>query len=157
MLTKGIIKRLTEDNDNHYKVYIPLLRKASQDESDATFEATLSYITGIKNYLKVGDVVFLGFEDGNWDKPVIVGKLFTTNEEEALSNISCSSLEVLNNTKLYNSTNIESIDIRKVTERVAYLEKLLVSLAGMAEGGEGDAKEITFTINGTDLTIKKVD
>lgn len=128
MLTKGIIKRLNTLEDNHFSVYIPFLRKASMDESDATFEATAIYTAGIKNNYSVNDVVYLNFEDGSWDKPVIVGKLLKTEEDESTTTISCSTLEVLNNTKILNSVSIDGIDLTGIKERLSVLEQLVNTL-----------------------------
>lgn len=128
MITKGIIKRLNTLEDNHFLVYIPFLRKASMEESDATFEATAVYTAGIKNNYKVNDVVYLDFEDGSWDRPVIVGKLLKTSEEEASTAISCSTLEVLNNSKLLNSVSIDGMDLASVKEKLNILEQLVNTL-----------------------------
>lgn len=128
MLTKGIIKRLNTIEDNHFSVYIPFLRKASMDESDATFEATAIYTLGIRNNYSVGDVVYLDFEDGSWDKPVIVGRLLKVDEDESTTTISCSTLEVLNKAKIQNSVSIEGIDLGLIKEKLSALEQIVNTL-----------------------------
>lgn len=82
MITKAIIKATPELNGNSYRVYIPLLRNANDDEIDATFNATLAYTKGIVNSLKVNDVVFISFEDNFYSKPVILGSLYKGGVEQ---------------------------------------------------------------------------
>ena len=80
MITIAIRKRLYTTDDNHYIIYVPLFRKANMDASDATLPATALCISGIENTLKVGDVVYIGFEDNNFNRPVILSKLYTQEE-----------------------------------------------------------------------------
>lgn len=85
MLTKAIIKETNKIGDNKYLVYIPLFQLANQTEQDAIYEATLCTDDCINNSLKVGDVVFVDFEDNRYEKPVIQGKLFTTKENKEMT------------------------------------------------------------------------
>ena len=82
MITKAIIKRLNTENDNHFIVYIPFLRKANDKEENATLSATLCYIPGITNTFSVGDIVYVSFEENKASNPVIIGKLFTGNDSD---------------------------------------------------------------------------
>lgn len=82
MITKAIIKAIPELNGNIYRVYIPLLRNANDEEIDATFNATLAYTKGIVNSLNVNDVVFVSFEDSLYSKPVIIGSLYKGGIED---------------------------------------------------------------------------
>lgn len=85
MLTKAIIKETNKIGSNKYLVYIPLFQLANQTEQDAIYEATLCSDNCINNSLKVGDVVFVDFEDNRYEKPVIQGKLFTTKENKEIT------------------------------------------------------------------------
>ena len=85
MLTKAIIKETNKIGDNKYLVYIPLFQLANQTEQDAIYEATLCSDDCINNSLKVGDVVFVDFEDNRYEKPVIQGKLFTKKENKKIT------------------------------------------------------------------------
>lgn len=85
MLTKAIVKETSKIGSNKYLVYIPLFQLANQTEQDAMYEATLCSDDCINNSLKVGDVVFVDFEDNRYEKPVIQGKLFTTKENKEIT------------------------------------------------------------------------
>lgn len=119
MITKGIIKGIPPFEGNKYSVYIPLLRTASDSEGDATFQATLCYTSGIINTLKVGDVVFVDFEDNYYDKPVILGKLYVGQELTTPTQIIAKTLKVLEkfdletgfpNTNELSKDNLDSIE-----------------------------------------------
>lgn len=116
MTTKGIIRRLNTDKDNHFLVYIPLLQKANDKETSATLEATYVSIRGIEKTLKVGDIVYVDFEDNRFDKPVILGTLYLGKEDEKDidTSISAQSLVVNNDTVLKNSANITGINLDKL-------------------------------------------
>lgn len=120
MVTKAIIKRLPTLDDNHFQVYVPFLRKANADESDALLTATLSYIPGIQNTLQVGDVVFVTFEDNNEDKPVILGSLFTGREDQGsiTTTITVKSLDVTEVNKIPENTKIGDINIQEIQQKL---------------------------------------
>lgn len=121
MITKAIIKQLNTLNDNHFLVYIPLLRKANAPESSATLSATLIVLPGVENSLKVDDVVFVTFEDNQMDKPVILGKLYTGKEDNITTNLTVKSLVSLENTDLQNNTTIENINLTTLSTQLNWL------------------------------------
>ena len=114
MITKAVIRALAREGSNYFRVYIPLLRTAADDEEDAIFNATLCSISGIKYDLKVGDVVFVGFEDNYYDKPVILGKLFLNKDEEITTQITVKTLKVTDKSQLSKDTSIGSFDSNKL-------------------------------------------
>lgn len=112
MITKAIIKEVTNGTSNLYKVYVPLLRSANDEEKDATYLATLCFTNGVIYSLKVGDVVFIEFEDNYYNKPVILGKLYTGKEDLKVvpTQIVVKSLKVLEKTELGKDTAIGNFD-----------------------------------------------
>ena len=106
VLTKAIVKKTYTTDSNYYSVYIPLLRKANDSEEDATLQATRIEIAGIKDDIKVGDVVYVGFEDDKYGKPIILGKLFTGQEADISSNQSLRTLAVSDKAQLPGDTTI---------------------------------------------------
>lgn len=120
MLTKAIIKQLNSENDNHFRVYIPLLQKANNTEEDATLDATLIYIRGLENTFKVGDKVFVDFENGQYNKPVILGLLYLGKEDEdnISTNATFKSIHTLESTTLTENTLIGDLDINKVNKKI---------------------------------------
>lgn len=123
MLTKGIIKKLYTNESNYFKVYIPLLRKAVDDEKSAIIDATAIYISGITNNLKVGDIVFLDFEDDNFNKPVILGKLFTgKKDDEITTTLTSKTLKVLEKTQLPGDTIVNNITLDDIINMIKELD-----------------------------------
>lgn len=116
MITKAIIKRLYTTDDNHYIIYIPLFQKANLNESDATLPATALCISGIENTLKVGDVVYVGFEDNNSSRPVILSKLYVGKENinDITTTITSKSQETIDSAKLSANTKIGNLDIKEI-------------------------------------------
>lgn len=120
MLTKAIIERLNTAEDNHFKVYVPLLQKANNPREDAILSATLAYIPGFTDYLKVGDIVFVSFEDNRSDKAVILGKLFLTSDKdsEILTNLKTRTFTSSDNTQLPINTTIGGINLATVVDDI---------------------------------------
>lgn len=75
MLTKGLVKSKTPDG---YYVRIPYLETASS--GPVVLRCSLSHEPALGEAIAVGDVVILGFEDHNADKPVVLGKLALPGE-----------------------------------------------------------------------------
>ena len=79
MVTKGIIKSI-DLLGNTCTVHIPFFETAGNDPIIET--ATVSNTPGSYNGYKVGDVVYVAFEDGSMSTPVIIGKLYLGTEKE---------------------------------------------------------------------------
>lgn len=75
MLTKGLVKSKTPDG---YYVRIPYLETASS--GPVVLRCSLSHEPALGEAIAAGDVVILGFEDHNADKPVVLGKLALPGE-----------------------------------------------------------------------------
>lgn len=106
MITKAIIKSKPAIGGTKYTVYIPLLRTATDEEVDATLSATLCYTPGISNAFSVGDVVFVSFEDNLYDKPVILGKLYTGQETSSPTQILARTIKVTDKFSLENHSSV---------------------------------------------------
>ena len=59
-------------------------------------EASVCGIPGIQNYINVGDIVYVGFEDNDMGKPVILGHLLTSQLEEKRSSYPGFKVSVMN-------------------------------------------------------------
>ncbi len=98
ILTKAIIKELPKDGSNIYKCRIPMMEDNTRQE--AIFDALLCAPPGIYGGYKVGDVVFVDFENDRYDTAVIHGKLYTGIDEKS------STYAILNNLKVTNKADL---------------------------------------------------
>ena len=81
MITKGIVIRQSQKSSNKYLINMPAINQIPSSLKDLNSnelqEASLSSFSGVTNQLQPGDIVFVGFEDHDLHKPVILGKLYT--------------------------------------------------------------------------------
>lgn len=110
MITKAIVRGIPDVNNNKYRVYIPLFRNANDSEIDATFEATLCFLNGVFYSLAVDDVVYVDFEDNYYEKPVIIGKLYTNKEDKKAipTQLTVKTINVLDKAQFPSNTEIDS-------------------------------------------------
>jgi len=81
MITKGIITSI-DYNTNVCQVRLPVFEPAGAVDA-AINEATFSILPGLYNGYKVGDRVYVDFEDNQLNNPVVIGKLYISSEEES--------------------------------------------------------------------------
>lgn len=79
MVTKGIIKSI-DFNGNSCIVHMPYFETAGS--SEVVCEALISNVPGIYNGYKENDVVWVAFEDGSMETPVVIGKLYLGASKE---------------------------------------------------------------------------
>lgn len=79
MITKGIIQSI-DFAGNTCEVRMPLFEHG--DNIDVVSTATISNTPGSYNGYKVGDVVYVAFENGITDNAVVIGKLYLGAEKE---------------------------------------------------------------------------
>ena len=105
MILKAIIKKLPEDS-NYYTVRIPFFEDHTKDEIE--FEALLAYTPGITNTYNINDRVFVSFENNKYDRPIILGKLYTVTESDEISGTSQNTMAGDAN---LNSLKVEGISL----------------------------------------------
>lgn len=122
MLCKAIIE--SKLSKYKFKVRIPSLHKSVESIGATPTQnipmAIASISAGVYPALKVNDVVLVGFEDDDIDKPVIVGLLFNENAYNVGSDIHVDSLEVKVNTILPEETQIGKV----TSTNIKFLEGL---------------------------------
>lgn len=96
MITKGIIKSI-DLLGNTCTVHLPFFETAGNDPIIET--ATVSNTPGSYNGYKVGDVVYVAFEDGSMSTPVVIGKLYLGTEKEKADPRGVSNVEESTATK----------------------------------------------------------
>lgn len=111
MLCKAIIE--SKLSKYKFKVRIPSLHKGVESigatPTQSIPSAIASISAGVYPALKVNDVVLVGFEDDDIDKPIIVGLLFSESAYGVGSDIISDSLQVKVNAVLPEETQIGKV------------------------------------------------
>lgn len=83
MITKAIVEEIISPYS--IRVRIPILNAIQgAQNSTPTSElsaATICTIPNARNNVQIGDIVFVGFEDNDLSKPIILGHLFKENND----------------------------------------------------------------------------
>ena len=103
MIFKAIIKELPK-NDNKYLVRIPPLEDNTTREM--ILPALLCNQPGEYSGYKVGDVVFVEFENNKLNVPIILGRLYTGVEEEHRGFFKVDRLEIADGVELNEGSTI---------------------------------------------------
>ena len=78
--TKAYITKVPDEGSNIFSVNVPLM--ADNVNEEAIFDALLATTPGSYNDFKVGDCVFVTFEDDKYNIAIIIGKLFVDVPKE---------------------------------------------------------------------------
>lgn len=119
MITKGIVEQIV---DNYtYKVRLPLYDGITSaptfTSTDDLNIATVNCPPNCRYNLRIGDIVFVGFEDNDMGKPIILGFLYSDKSMSTSCDLTLNSLIVKVNTKLSDDTSIGEVssqDIRNL-------------------------------------------
>lgn len=122
MLCKAIIE--SKLSKYKFKVRIPSLHKGVESIGATPTQnipsAIASITAGVYPALKVNDVVLVGFEDDDIDKPVIVGLLFSDSAYNVGADIISDSLKVKVDATLPEETKIGEV----TSTNIKYLKGL---------------------------------
>lgn len=104
MIIKSYIKALPDYGSNVYKVRVPFLEDNTNREM--VFDALLCSHPGEYYGYKVGDCVYVEFEDDKLNIPVILGKLYIGTENESTTYHVVNELNVTGHVTLPPNTQI---------------------------------------------------
>lgn len=109
MITKGIIENIIDAT--HVKVRMPVIDglKGIKQSTPTEFlsEATICALPNSNNNIQEGDIVFIGFEDNDIGKPIILGHLF--KESSTYIDLTLRNLQVNSTCTLPAETSIGNI------------------------------------------------
>lgn len=150
MITRAIVEGfdINEDGTKKAIVRIPIfngIESSPNGTSSAELSRAIEIATpGISETLNTGDAVFVGFEDNDMSKPVILGHLIGDNQ---FVNFVGSSLKIETSAMLPTSTTIGNITYEMLLGAIRWWRNFT---GGTTPGGTGDVVYITLTSpNGT--------
>ncbi len=144
MITKAIVEQIL--NEHSVKVRIPILDKVINASTGTPIDnnqiASECVLPNFHYNFKIGDVVFVDFEENNMDSPVIIGYLTNTSEQRTDGTL--LSINVENGVVLPKDTSIGSV----TGEEIQYLNDTTFNIQN----------EINSINNNTfSLSIKEID
>lgn len=87
MITKGIIEEKIDEYS--YRVRLPIfdgIKSSANGKPNSSLRiATLCTMPFIKNSIVVGNIVFVGFEDNDMGKPIILGTLACSKNDNMIN------------------------------------------------------------------------
>lgn len=110
MLTKG---KITEVRETTLMVRLPVFESAGNNNPQIV-ECTVCYNPGNLNGYKIDDVVWVGFENNQIHKPVVLGKLYLGTSEESSNFSKVDSLNVSGSAVLPANTVIGNLDFNEI-------------------------------------------
>ncbi len=133
MVTKGIVEEIVSANE--VKVRMPVYDKIASNGtgtgSDNEAIASICCFPNVDISINVGDIVYLGFEDNNRQKPIVLGYLNGSFDSNRYTSVSLSSLKVNNRVQFPIDTSIGDVSYTEIeklknltTNIQEYLNKL---------------------------------
>ncbi len=120
MITKAIVEEIKDDGFT-IKVRIPLIDAIegakNATESDLLSEAPICTISNVYNTVNKGDIVFVGFEDNDIGKPIVLGSLSLNKlklSDSTKADIVARSLQVINSVTLPEHTTIGRVTDKEI-------------------------------------------
>lgn len=111
MITKGIVEEIL--TSYKLKVRAPMLDRmvvsGLAKSTSSLNESIICTLPGCDINLKVGDIVFLAFEDNDYSKPIILGCLYRTVKTDSYCDLILNVLDVNLSAKLPSNTTIGEI------------------------------------------------
>ena len=164
MVTKGIIKSI-DLLGNTCTVHIPFFETAGNDPIVET--ATVSNTPGSYNGYRVGDVVYVAFEDGSMSTPVVIGKLYLGTEKEKADPRGVINVEESTATKKASlpADSTLTADIEETTPNTTVPYSSLASIAnglnnlntevGQMDRDYGNRFKQSFSVDGQESTLQQ--
>lgn len=118
MITRGYITKKLNVDSSKVTVRLPIFETANNNEANVhnPFEVETSIMMTPGNFLgyNVGDVVIIGFEDNDYSKPIILGKLFISVEEKNTVKEVTDQLSVGSTAELPENTSIGNVSSKDI-------------------------------------------
>ena len=120
MIARGIVEKIYDERQ--VAVRLPIFDKSgtanSRTPTDSLGIASICVLPNSIPNVRVGDVVYVAFENGDIYKPVIIGYVYIDREYQTRQSLSLESLDVLVDVSLPQSTKIGNV----TSTEISYLD-----------------------------------
>lgn len=120
MIQKGIVKQLLFD-ENKISVRVPIFETPGSEE--AIFDCNIMIQPGIITGYNIDDVVYVDFENDQYEHPVVVGKLYTGNDNVSHSAFLGDTIDVSGKAKFSTDFNVGDITYTDILATVKQLKQ----------------------------------
>lgn len=116
MITKGIVEDIIDTYQ--VRVRLPIFDKIDGAKNATKNEdlsiGTVCCLPNSSYQVNVGDVVFVGFEDNDISKPIILGQLYRDVDSNTLMTLVLGTLETKTSTVLSENTTIGDVSANEI-------------------------------------------
>ena len=116
MITKGIVEDIIDTYQ--VRVRLPIFDKVDGAKNATKNEdlsiGTVCCLPNSSYQVNVGDVVFVGFEDNDISKPIILGQLYRDVDSNTLMTLVLGTLETKTSTVLSKNTTIGDVSANEI-------------------------------------------
>lgn len=116
MITKGIVEDIVDKYQ--VRVRLPIFDKADGAKNATKTEdlsvGTICCLPNSSYQVNVGDIVFVGFEDNDISKPIILGQLYRDVDSNTLMTLVLGTLETKTSAVLSENTRIGNISADEI-------------------------------------------
>ena len=155
MITKGIIEAVLSPYE--VKVRIPTLDSVRASSLSTSTEnlntATICTLPNCYTNLKVGDVVFVGFEDNTYYKAVILGHLVRDSGDLPYADVKFGNLVARTSAKLPQETKIGNVTSKELSSLQGTRDNLQKQLDNIHD----KIDSLTFESSGSNDVLITVD
>lgn len=126
MIARGIVEKVYEKNSVAVRIPIFDSSPTSSDRTptDSLGRATICTLPNSIPNVRVGDVVYVGFENNDISLPVIIGYVYIDSEYTTRQGLSLQSLEVISNAKLPSDTMIGDVSAKDIATLVGIKQNI---------------------------------
>ena len=100
MITRAIVEAVSSSNPRKFKVRIPIFDNIATAREHTGFkdlsEASACTLPNADDVIAVGDSVFVGFEDNDLGRPVVLGHIYNGVDDKALIKIMAEDITTNN-------------------------------------------------------------
>lgn len=163
MILKGFVESAVPNEPNKFYVRIPIINgiegTANSTSKEDLAKATVCGIPGFTNLINIGDVVYIAFENDNYNNPVILGQLLTNLNPSTVNDKNITETRpqiVAKSLSFYSDDGSESADLPYNT-RIGNVTPVAIScLIGIKNNIQYQLDQLSAQLEGISAQIDEI-